>query len=123
MQHTSRTMKRNRRRARVRAKVSGTAQRPRLNVFRSLRGMSAQLIDDAAGVVLAQVNSKKDVDAKADVGERTGKIGVAYALGLALAKKATEKKITAVVFDRAGYLYHGRVQAFAEGARKGGLEF
>ncbi len=114
--------KRERRRARVRAQISGTASRPRLNVFRSLLGMSAQLIDDEAGKTLVSANSKSDAKI-GDAGERKGKVAVAYLVGKALAEKAKAKGITMVVFDRAGYAYHGRVAALAEGARDGGLQF
>jgi large subunit ribosomal protein L18 len=115
-------VKKVRRQARVRKVIIGSAQRPRLNVFRSLRGMYAQLIDDAKGVTLLSVHSKTDAKA-GDAGERTGKIAIAYKLGKRLAEKAQEKGITTVVFDRAGYKYHGRVKAVAEGARDGGLQF
>ncbi len=116
---TTHIEKRNRRRARVRARVSGTAARPRLSVFRSLRGMFVQLIDDVSGKTLASVNSKKI--GKGDAGERTGKTAEAYLMGKALASLALEKKIASAVFDRAGYSYHGRVAAVADGARDGGL--
>ncbi len=110
-----------RRHARVRAKVSGTAQRPRLCVSRSLRGMTVQIIDDTAGKTLVSVNSKKD--ASGDAGERSGKVAVAYLLGKAIAAKAQENNITSVVFDRSGLAFHGRVEAAATGARDGGLQF
>lgn len=107
---------------RIRQALSGTVERPRLAVFRSLRSISAQLIDDTRGVTLVSAHSK--VDGKAgDAGERKGKQATAYRVGVALAEKATAAKITAVVFDRAGYAYHGRVQALADGARAGGLQF
>jgi large subunit ribosomal protein L18 len=122
MAKIDRKQTRERRRARVRAKISGTATRPRLNIFRSLTGMSLQLIDDVAGKTIASVNSKKDVKT-GDAGDRKGKVKVAYLLGLALAEKAKANKIETIVFDRAGYLYHGRVKAVAEGARDGGLKF
>lgn len=123
MKLTERTKgdRRERRRARVRARVLGTLERPRLNVFRSLTGMFAQCIDDTAGKTLVSVSMK---DAKAgDAGERAGKTATAYLLGKALAEKAKAAKITTVVFDRAGYKYHGRVKAVADGARDGGLQF
>lgn len=112
-----------RRRARVRSKVSGTADRPRLSVFRGLKGMFLQLVDDESGKVLVSANSKKDIDGKMDAGERSGKTADAYRLGCKLAQKAIELKISNVAFDRAGYAYHGRVKAAAEGARDGGLDF
>jgi len=119
---TTKSGRRERRRVRVRAIVSGTAARPRLNVFRGLRGMYLQLIDDEAGKTLVSVNSKKDTP-KGDAGERTGKQAVSYLLGKALAEKAGAANIKNVVFDRAGYAYHGRVKAAADGARDGGLIF
>ena len=106
----------------MRARVSGTKERPRLNIFRSLRGLSLQLIDDHGGIVMASVNSKKDAG-KGDAGERKGKVAIAYLLGLSLAEKAKALKVESIVFDRAGYAYHGRVKAAAEGARDGGLIF
>lgn len=114
--------KRNRRRNRVRKVVIGSMIRPRLNVFRSLRGMFAQIIDDNTSKTLVSVHSKSDA-AAGDAGERSGKVAVSYKLGLRLAEKAKEKGITAVVFDRAGYRFHGRVKAVADGARDGGLQF
>ena len=110
-----------RRHRRVRGKVSGTAQRPRLCVTRSNTNIYAQLIDDRAGVTLAAANSiQKDVRGKLKTGAT---IEAATAVGEALAKQAAEKKITTVVFDRGGNLYHGRVKALADGARSAGLEF
>ena len=108
--------KQDRRHARVRAKIVGTAARPRLSVFRSNRGMFLQLIDDAAGKTLASASSL-EVKAKGK------KVEISKELGKMIAEKAAAKKITAVVFDRGAYKYHGRVQAVAEGAREGGLQF
>jgi len=110
---------RRRRHLRVRRKVHGSAARPRLVVFRSLKHIYAQLVDDDRGVVLLGVadNSEKVEPAG------KGKIGKGFAVGLAVAGKAKEHGISTVVFDRAGYAYHGRVKAVADGARKGGLEF
>jgi large subunit ribosomal protein L18 len=105
-----------RRHRRVRGKVAGTAERPRLVVFRSNRGIDAQLIDDAAGRTLAAAGWK----AVAPSGSRMEQ---ANAVGKALAEAAKKAGIEACVFDRAGYLYHGRVKALAEGAREGGLQF
>lgn len=116
-------MKRRARQARVRARVAGTAKRPRLNVFRSLSGIYVQLIDDSTGKTLASASSQKLAVSRYEVGERKGKTALAYALGLAIAEVAKTKQITSVVFDRAGYKYHGRVRAVAEGARAGGLNF
>jgi len=115
-------VKRQKRHARVRAVVIGTAERPRLTVFRSLTGMFVQIIDDTLGKTLVSAHTKTDVKT-GDAGERKGKLAVSYLLGLALAEKAKTAGITTVVFDRGGYRYHGRVQALAEGARDGGLQF
>ena len=109
---------RKRRHTRVRSAISGTAARPRLNVFRSLNNIYAQLVDDDAGVTLAAASSQDD-----GVKGYGGNKAAATAVGKALAAAAQKKGIKAVVFDRGGYLYHGRVQALAEGARQGGLEF
>ncbi|HNX10870.1 MAG TPA: 50S ribosomal protein L18 [bacterium] len=106
-----------RRHVRVRAKIEGTAARPRLNVFRSNTGLFLQLIDDVKGVTLVSADSKELKDVKKP------KLELAKTLGELLAKKAQDKKISAVVFDRGGYRYHGRVKAVAEGARQGGLQF
>ena len=108
---------RQKRHARVRSKISGTAECPRLNVFRSNKNIYAQLIDDVAGVTLASA-STVDKDIAGD-----NKTEAAKAVGAAIATKATEKGIKVVVFDRGGYLYHGRVAALAEAARENGLEF
>lgn len=106
------------RHARVRNKISGTAERPRLNVFRSTKHIYAQLIDDVAGVTLAAASSMdKGFEGFGGNKEAAKKVGAA------LAKKAAEKGITEVVFDRSGYVYHGRVKELAEGAREGGLNF
>ncbi len=101
----------------IRAKISGTQERPRLQVFRSLKHIYAQIIDDDKGVVMASISDK---DISKDKKNKTEK---ATEVGEKIAEKAKEKKITEVVFDRKGYLYHGRVKALAEGARKGGLKF
>mgnify|MGYP002621817465 CR=1 FL=1 len=125
MMHTKnkKTARRAQRHNKIRARVSGTAERPRLNVYRSLTGVKAQLIDDVSGKTLCSVESKT-VDAKGvDVGERKGKTAAAYAVGYKLAEKAKAQNITTVVFDRGGFAYHGRVQALADGARDGGLQF
>jgi large subunit ribosomal protein L18 len=115
----SRSELRYRRHLRVRQRVAGTAERPRLVVFRSLKHIYAQLVDDVRGVTLMAVaDSSEGVSA-----EEAGKVAKAKAVGQALAAKAKAAGITRVVFDRAGYRYHGRVQAVADGAREGGLEF
>jgi len=111
------------RHARVRAVISGTAERPRLSVFKSLRGMYIQLIDDVKGKTVVGVLFKNIDTKKMDAGERKGKTAVAYMMGKLLAEKAKTAGITTIVFDRGGYKYQGRVQAVAEGARDGGLKF
>jgi large subunit ribosomal protein L18 len=103
----------------VRQRVAGTPERPRLVVFRSLKHIYAHLVDDARGRVLLGVADSSEGVAKTD----GGKIAKGFAVGMALAERAKQAGITRVVFDRAGYAYHGRVKAVAEGARKGGLEF
>jgi large subunit ribosomal protein L18 len=108
------------RRYRIRNKVSGSTVRPRLSVFRSSAHIYAQIIDDFEGVTLAQASSRDDVKSLVD---GKGKVGTSAAVGKLLAQRAKEKGITAVAFDRGGYLYHGRVKALADGARAGGLNF
>ncbi len=105
------------RHARVRSKISGTAECPRLNVFRSNAHIHAQIIDDVSGVTLASASS---VALKLENGSN---ILAASAVGKEIAKKAQESKIINVVFDRGGYIYHGRVKALAEAAREAGLKF
>jgi large subunit ribosomal protein L18 len=112
---TYKTMKRKRRHARVRSKISGTAQRPRLSVFRSNKAIYAQLINDDAGVTLA---SAHDVTTSKGTG-----VERAQNVGKAIAQAAQEKNITTVVFDRGGNLYAGRIKALAEAAREAGLVF
>jgi large subunit ribosomal protein L18 len=110
---------RKKRHARVRAKLSGTAARPRLNVFRSNKHIYAQLIDDMSGVTLASASTvEKDLNL-----ESTSNVEAAKLVGELVAKRAVEKGITAVVFDRGGYLYHGRIQVLADAARANGLQF
>jgi large subunit ribosomal protein L18 len=106
-----------RRHRRVRAKVSGTAERPRLVVFRSNRGIFAQLVDDESGRTLASASWTGLGDAKGSKTERATEVGKA------LAAAAKKEGIERAVFDRGGYLFHGRVKALAEGAREGGLQF
>lgn len=103
---------------RVRGKVSGTAQRPRLNVFRSTNHIYAQLIDDVQGVTLAAASTLDK-----EIAGYGGNKEAAKKVGLLIAKKAADKGITEVVFDRGGYIYHGRVKELAEGTREGGLKF
>ncbi len=116
---SSRQDLRYRRHLRVRKKVAGTAERPRLVVFRSLKHISAQLVDDQRGVTLFGVTDSSEGVSP----EGAGKVGKAKGVGKALAAKAKAAGISSVVFDRAGYRYHGRVKAVADGAREGGLEF
>ena len=113
--------KRVRRHRRVRGKVHGTAERPRLVVHRSINHLEAQVVDDVAGRTLAGLSTNAP-DHRARRGE-LNKTDASRELGKALAEKAKAAGVTKVVFDRGGYLYHGRVKAFAEGAREGGLDF
>lgn len=112
---------RQRRHRRVRLKVAGTPERPRLSVFRSLEHIYGQVIDDVHGRTLAAASSL-ELSARAGNGE-SGKATEAARVGKLLGERAKEKGITQVVFDRGGYLYHGRVKALAEGAREAGLQF
>ena len=103
---------------RVRGKISGTAERPRLSVFRSENNIYAQIIDDVAGTTLVSASSvEKGFEGKG------GNIEAAKKVGAKVAERALQKGIEEVVFDRGGYIYHGRVKALAEGAREGGLKF
>jgi large subunit ribosomal protein L18 len=104
--------------SRIRGKISGTATRPRLSVFRSNKEIYVQLIDDTQGSTLAAASTRDK-----DYTRSGNKVEQGKAVGLSIAKKAVEKGISEVVFDRGGYLYHGRVKAVAEGAREGGLKF
>ncbi len=112
---------REKRARRTRNKVFGTSERPRLSVFRSLNNVYVQIIDDEKGVSLMGLSSSGPElrDQKVE----GGKTGMSKVVGKMIAERAKEKGITRVVFDRAGYIYHGRVKAVAEGAREGGLEF
>ncbi len=114
---TKRNAIRQRIHARIRAKLSGTGERPRLNVYRSLNHIYAQVIDDQTGQTLASASS---LQLKLKTG---GNIASAKEIGKAVAEKAVEKGIKKVVFDRGGYLYHGRIKALADAAREAGLEF
>ncbi len=118
---SSKNSMRQSRQRRVRSKVSGTAERPRLNIYRSLNNMYAQIIDDTTGTTLVSA-STLDADIKSQLSV-TGNKEAAKAVGEAIGKKAVEKGIDSVVFDRAGYLYHGRVKELADGARAAGLKF
>ena len=103
---------------RVRGKIVGTAECPRLNVFRSLQHIYAQLIDDVAGVTLVSASTVEK-----DFKDYGGNKDAAFTVGKLLAERAAAKNIKDVVFDRGGYIYHGRVESLAEGAREGGLNF
>lgn len=113
---------RRRRHARIRAKVEGTTSRPRLCVSRSLKHIYAQVIDDLKGYTLACA-STLDPEIRDGAGDKVKKIVEAELVGSLMAKRALDKGVTRVVFDRGGYKYHGRVKALAEAARKGGLKF
>jgi len=104
--------------SRIRRKVSGTSQRPRLAVFRSLKYIYAQVIDDANGRTIATASSREK-----DAGAKGSNAAAAKAVGALIAKKAQDKGIKQVVFDRGGYVYHGNIKALADAARENGLEF
>jgi len=113
----NRNRERLRRKKTIRKKISGTSERPRLTIFRSLKHISTQIIDDAEGKTLVSASTMQDIDASGknvDSAKKVGKI---------IAEKALSAGIKAVVFDRSGYLYHGRVKAFADSAREAGLKF
>ena len=109
------------RHARVRTKVSGTAERPRLCVYRSLRNIYVQVIDDTKGCTLAAASSLETLAQESDA--KGSKVAVSEAVGKLVAERALAKGISVVVFDRGGYKYHGRVKALAEASREGGLSF
>ena len=121
MKTAYRTRARIRRHRRVRKRVHGTAERPRLCVFRSLRSVYAQVIDDDAGRTLAQANSLESGLLPGDVPRRN--VDAARVVGKAIGERAKTGGVSRIVFDRGGYLYRGRVRAVAEGAREAGLEF
>ncbi|MGO3048454.1 50S ribosomal protein L18 [Staphylococcus casei] len=107
------------RHARVRTKLSGTAEKPRLNIYRSNKHIYAQVIDDINGKTLAQASTQET-----ELASETGsKVELSAKVGETVAKRANEKGVKAIVFDRGGYLYHGRVKALADAARENGLEF
>ena len=116
---SKKSKRRNRIHTGIRAKVTGTANRPRMTVFRSNKDIYVQLIDDSSSHTLASASSKE----KEIVSVKGSKVTKAKAVGTAIAKKATTAGINNVVFDRGGFLYHGRIKALAEGAREGGLKF
>ena len=105
-------------RERIRRKVTGTSERPRLAVFRSLKSIYAQVIDDSTGQTIASASSLEK-----DAGAKGANAAAAKAVGALIAKKAKDKGVTRVVFDRGGYLYHGNIKALADAARENGLEF
>lgn len=112
---------RKKRHNRVRKKVSGTTEKPRLNVFRSLKHIYVQVIDDNSGkTIVAASTADKGLKGSVKTG---GNVEAAKAVGAAIAKKAVEKGVKQVIFDRGGYIYHGRVKALADAAREGGLDF
>src|SRR2546425_3307293 len=113
-----RRISRNRIRVRIRRKVSGTAERPRLSVKKSLKHIYAQVIDDAAGKTIVAASSRE-----ADAGAKGANAAAAKAVGALIAKKAKDKGVKRVVFDRGGYQYHGNIKALADAARENGLEF
>jgi large subunit ribosomal protein L18 len=115
MKKLSRNQSRLQRKKRIRAKIKGTAEVPRLSVFKSLKGIWAQVVDDETGKTLVSASAKV-LKAKND-------LAGAKKVGASLAKKCLENKIEKIVFDRAGYRYHGKIKALAEGAREGGLKF
>jgi len=116
---TTKLLKRQKIRYRIRKKISGTAQNPRLSIFRSNTDIYAQLIDDVEGKTLVSASSKeKDIAA-----QKVTKVEKSKLVGAAIARKATELGITTCTFDRGGNLYHGRVKSVADGAREGGLKF
>ncbi len=114
--------KRFKKKIKIRKKISGTSSIPRISVFRSLNQIYAQIIDDTNGTTLVAASSLSKDLAK-EIGKTSGKIEKSKIVGVNLAKKAIEKGITSVVFDRNGYKYHGRIKALADGAREGGLKF
>lgn len=111
-----------RRHVRLRKKISGTAERPRLSVFRSIHHIYAQVIDDSKGLTLVTV-STVEPEIRQQLQQKGGNIDAAKVVGVTIAKKALQNGIKTVVFDRGGYIYHGRIKALAEAARENGLEF
>ncbi len=116
------TVRRARRKMQIRRRVFGTPERPRLTVSRSLQHIYAQVIDDTKGHTLVSMSTRNQ-PVREEVGTKAGNKGAAAKVGEALAKAAAEKGITAVVFDRNGYKFHGRIKALADAARKAGLKF
>ncbi|MCL2766195.1 MAG: 50S ribosomal protein L18 [Peptococcaceae bacterium] len=118
-----RNVVRAKKRNRVRKKITGTTERPRLNVFRSIQNVYAQIVDDERGITLVAASTLTPELKEKLADGKGGNIAAATAVGDLVAKKAIDAGIKRVVFDRAGYIYHGRVKALAEAARAGGLEF
>lgn len=116
---TVKDLKRAKIKARIRSRISGTAERPRMSVFRSNKEIYVQLVDDLSGSTLVAASSKE----KGLADEKGPKIDISKKVGKLIAERAKEAGVTTVVFDRNGYLYHGRVKALAEGAREEGLQF
>ena len=116
----SKTIARAKRVRRIRKKISGTSERPRLRVFKSNKHMYAQIIDDMAGHTLVSMST---VDKEFEASDEKGKVAVAKKIGVILANRAKAAGISNVIFDRGGSVYHGRVKSLSEGAREGGLEF
>jgi large subunit ribosomal protein L18 len=119
----SRRVQRAKRHRRIRKKIQGTADRPRLVVFRSLKNIEAQLVDDDAARTLLGISTKTEELRGFEAESRQPRVELAFEAGKLFAEKAKAAGVESVVFDRGGYKYHGRVKAFADGARKGGLEF
>lgn len=117
----ARTIARKKRHQRLRNNISGTAQRPRLNVFRSNKHIFVQVIDDLSGKTLVSASTQEKTLMEAHT--NTGNVAAAKAIGLLIGQRAKQQGIDTIVFDRGGYLYHGRVAAVAEGAREAGLQF
>lgn len=124
MAFKSRSMGRLKRKTRLRHKIKGTSEKPRLTVFRSLNQIYVQIIDDTDGKVITGVSSlTKSLNEKVKETRKKGKTEISKLIGKEIAQKALDLKIKHVVFDRNGYIFHGRVKAVAEGAREGGLKF
>ena len=119
---TAKRMRLARSHRRVRKSIHGTSERPRLAVFKSLRYVYAQVIDDSSGTTLAQANSR-EADLRSGLSASSSSVEAARAVGQAVAARAAEKGIESVVFDRGGYVYHGKVKALADAAREKGLKF
>jgi large subunit ribosomal protein L18 len=120
--NSQRIQRRKRIKRHIRKHVHGTPERPRLTVYRSLRAIYAQIVDDTSSSTLCSVSSLSK-DLQAEIKKAEGKIGAAKVVGRAIAEQAKKKKIDKVVFDRNGFLYHGRVRALADAAREAGLNF